>query len=728
MKAAPVLETTELAVEGMTCAACAARVKKSLDRVGGVRTAAVNLAAERAVIEHDQAVLPASLVAAVASAGYAARTIEAESAAAADLDAAERERTIARKRRLLILGVSLLVPSLALGMSPANFAGKEWIMLALALIAWATVGYEFHRGALAQLRRFSANMDSLVSLGSTAALGYSIYATIAMRPTYYETSVAIIVLVFIGKYLEAVARGKTNVAIRRLLELRPPVAIVVQADGSTNEVPIDAIHAGDTVVVAPGDRIPVDGVILEGSSVVDVSMLTGEPMPKEVTEGSSVVGGTVNGPGLLRIQTIAAGAGTVLGRMVKAVQSAQGSTAPIARLADAVAAVFVPVILVIAALTFTGWNVAGRSWSEALIAAVAVLVVACPCAMGLATPTAVMVGIGLGARRGILFKSAEAIERAGSLTTVVFDKTGTLTRGKPAVTSVLAADGYSPREVLALAAGAESGSTHPIAKAIVAAARRDAIDPLAVDDRRANPGFGVSARVDADAVVVGNARFMTENEIADNTVPPAPESLESARVFVARAGRIVGAIDVADTLRDTALDAVAALRGQHVGVALVSGDAPEPVQSVAAQLDIAQWRAQSLPDDKVAFVRSLQHRGERVAFVGDGINDAPALATADVGMAMGEGTQIAIEAADLAIVADDPRAVAVAISLSRATLRTIRQNLFWAFAYNVVLIPLAAVGIVHPIFAAGAMGLSSVFVVGNSLLLGQRERQLPTRK
>ena len=718
MKATPVLERTQLAIGGMTCASCVAHVRKALEGVPGVSSADVNLATERAVITHDASARVPALVAAIQGAGYDASVVDASGQATEDANAARRDRTIGRMRLILIFGAVLLVPSLALGMWPGAFAGKDWIMLGLAVPAWAIVGYEFHRGALAQLRHGSANMDTLVSLGSTTALAYSVYATLTMRPSYYETAVAIIVLIYIGKYLETVARGKTNVALRRLLELQPAVALVETEGGSTRPVPIDAVCLGDIVVVRPGDRIPVDGVVVSGAGAVDMSMVTGESTPREVRTGDTVVGATINGDALLRVRATAVGAGTVLARIVKIVEDAQGSTAGVQRFADAVAAVFVPVILLVALLTFGGWIFSGHAWPQALIAAVAVVIVACPCAMGLATPTAVMVGAGAAARRGILFKDADAMERAAATTTVVFDKTGTLTLGKPAVANVVVASNGNAGGVLALAAAVESGSSHPFAGAVLRAAQQAGGTVPHATESRAYAGLGVSARVNGDEVLVGTTRFMEEKGI-DVDGLAGPVSGGATRIVAARAGRALGALDIADAVREEALPAVNALHVLGMRVAIVSGDAPDPVTAAARQLGIGDALSQTSPEGKAAFVRSLQRRGERVAFVGDGINDAPALAVADVGLAMGGGTEIAIETADAAIVSNDPRAVATAITLSRATVRTIRQNLFWAFAYNVVLVPLAAFGIVHPIFAAGAMGLSSVFVVGNSLLLGR---------
>lgn len=713
---------TELAIEGMTCASCVARVTKSLERLPGVQSAGVNLATERAVVDHNPSVDIAALQAAVERAGYHAHPVETGSFTAEDEDATRRERELARSRRILILGIALFVSALFVDYAVPQFAGKEWLLLALALPTWAIVGAGFHRGALSQLRHGSSNMDTLVSLGSTAALLYSFYATLASLPTYYTTAVAIIVLIYLGKHLEAVAKGRTNVAIRALMALRPHTARIRGADGAVREIPIERVVRGDVVLVPPGERIPIDGVVLAGSSSIDASMLTGEPMPVEVEPGSAVTGGTLNGDGALEVRAQAVGAGTVLARIVAVVREAQGSRAPVQRLVDRIAGIFVPVILVVAAVTFVGWMLTGHPWTTALIVAVAVLIVACPCAMGLATPMAIMVGVGMGAQRGVLFKSAESLERIGAVSAVVFDKTGTLTRGRPEVTGVRVADGASEREVLAVAAAVERASSHPLAGAIVRAAEERGAAALPASESVAQRGRGVRARVDGADAYVGTEAFLSSDGVASGAFAalPAPGRNDASVAYVARGGTLLGAIDVADTLRPTAADAVAALRVRGIESVLVSGDRRGAVDAVARAAGITHAIGETSPEGKAEVVQRMRAGGQRVAFVGDGINDAPALASADVGLAMGGGTEIAMETADAAIISADPRAVAAAIDLSRATMRTIKQNLFWAFAYNVVLVPLAAAGVVHPIMAAGAMGFSSVFVVGNSLLLRRR--------
>jgi Cu+-exporting ATPase len=689
-----------------------------------VQSATVNLATEHATIIHDVAVAPEALVAAVDGVGYSAQIVAAGARQASDDDdALRREREIARKRRLLIFSVALFVPTAILGMAAPPFAGKEWILLALTLPVWAIVGWDFHRGAIGQARHRSANMDTLVSLGSTAALGLSIYSTLAGRPSYYETASAIVTLIFIGKYLEAVAKGKSNRAIRALLDLRPATARLVAADGTIREISVEQVQLGDLVLVPAGERIAIDGIVTEGRSAVNVSMLTGEPIPLEVEPGRAVQTGTLNGDGTLVVRATAVGAGTVLAKIVEIVRRAQGSTPPVQRLADRVAGVFVPTILAIATLTFAAWVLSGHPWWTALVIAVAVLVVACPCALGLATPTAIMVGVGVGAQRGILFKDAAALEQLGKTDTVVFDKTGTLTIGHPEVATVRPARGVTSDTLLGVAAAVERDSSHPLAAAIVRATEVTNIPVRRGSESIAERGRGLRAVVEGREALVGTQAFLEANGIATETIEalgPA-HRVDATLVYVAHDKSLLGAIELADQLRGESNDALDRLRRFDVAIWLVSGDVPGAVEALASQLRIKNWVAQASPERKAEIVASLRAKGRRVAFVGDGINDAPALASADIGLAMGGGSEIAMETAQAAIISNDPTAVAIAIKLSKATIRTIVQNLFWAFAYNVILVPLAALGLVQPIMAAGAMGISSLFVVGNSLLLRRRD-------
>jgi Cu+-exporting ATPase len=705
--------TTELSVGGMTCASCVAQITRAIKKVPGVEDASVNLATEQATVEHSADLSANLLVAAIEKAGYdASVVVDRED----DADAERREAEIRRRGRLLAFGVALFVPTLVLGMFVADFPGKDWLLLALTVPVWAVVGAHFHRGAIAALRQGTATMDTLVSLGSTAALAYSIFATLTMQPSYYETASAIVTLVFIGKYLESVAKGRSNRAMRALLDLRPVVARRIDADGVTHEVRADRIAVGERVMVTPGDRVPVDGVVIEGESVLDVAALTGEPIPVDVVPGASVRTGSVNGDGTLVIRATAVGAGTTLARIVEVVRKAQGTTPPVQRLADRVASVFVPVILAIAGLTFVGWGLTGHSWVSALVAAVAVLVVACPCALGLATPTAIMVGVGAGAARGVLFRDAEALERLARVDIVLFDKTGTLTRGRPEVVEVQPAPSVQTADVLAVAAAVERGSSHPLAGAVVRAATSAGIAPMPASESVTVRGRGVRALVDGSPAYVGTPGYLRDQGILAGEVEDAVRST----VAVAHGTRYLGTLLVADEARPESREAIAALRQLGLSSWIVSGDADGPTAALAKIVGATGHDARMTPEGKADVVRALQTDGSRVVFVGDGINDAPALATADVGVAMGGGTDVAMETAQATILSNDPRALAAAVRLSRATVRTIRQNLFWAFAYNAILVPLAAFGIVRPLFAAAAMGLSSLFVVGNSLLLRRR--------
>ena len=699
----------------MTCASCVSHVTRALERVPGVDEASVNLATERASVASPSAspVAIASLIAAIERAGYRASLV-VESAAADDADTLRREREMAHRRLILTLAIVLFVPTVILAMAVPDFAAKNVLLLALTLPVYAIVGWDFHRGAIARARTGAANMDTLVSLGSTAAMAYSIYATIAGRAPYYETASAIVTLIYVGKYLEAAAKSRSNTAVRSLLDLRPGRARV-RVDGELVDMAIEHVRVGDEIAIAAGERIPVDGVVFSGTSAVDVSSLTGEPIPRDVASGDDVSAGTLNGDGALEVRAKAVGTGTTLARIVEIVRHAQGSTPPIQRLADRIAGIFVPVILAITALTFAAWLLTGHVWSDALVVAVAVLVVACPCALGLATPMAIIVGVGVAARSGLLVRDAEALERLARVDTVVFDKTGTLTIGRPEVGRIRVAPGSDEATVLRLAAAVEASSRHPLASALVREAQRRGLTIATVSEATTVRGAGVRAIVDGVEVRAGNAAFVKGGD----GLAVAPNATV---VYVAADGAVVGAIEFADALRPQARDAIAQLRALGLRVAMLSGDAVGAVAAIARDLALADEDAHGAmsPEGKADAIGAMQAAGAHVAFVGDGINDAPALARADVGLAMGGGSDIALETARLALLRGDPRDVATAIRLARATQATIRQNLFWAFAYNVVLVPLAAFGIVHPMFAAAAMGASSLFVVGNSALLRKR--------
>ena len=686
------MSLTELEIRGMTCASCAAHVTRALQDVPGVDDAAVNLATERATVLHAPALDAHALIDAVEAAGYAASTELDE-----DRQAAERRADVARRGKLLGFAVAFTVPAVAIAMFAPDFPGKAWVLAALATPVWLVAGWEFHASALAALRAGTVTMDTLISLGSSAAIALSFYEAARNQATFFDTAAAIVTLIYAGKYLEARARAKSSAAMQTLLELRPALAHR-RTDGRVEEVAVELVRVDDTLAVAAGERIPVDGVVIEGRSTIDRSMLTGESMPLDVQPGSQLEQGALNGDGALVVRATAVGAGTQLAHVIAIVRHAAGSTPPVQRLADRVAGIFVPAIIAITLVTFAGWIFIGhRSVTDALVVAVAVLVVACPCALGLATPTAIIAGIGTAARRGILFKDSDALEATASVTTVLYDKTGTLTRGEPIVVA------SSSDDTLALAAALERASTHPLARAIVAAAQERELQPLSASGVTVERGVGISGEVGGRRITIAGA-----------------DGGDATRVDVSANGSALGFIDVHDAVRAESVQAVRRLRGLGVAVALVSGDAQGPVRAAAREAGLDQWYARTSPEGKAEIVRDRQAHGERVAFAGDGINDAPALAVADVGFAMGAGTAVALETAGAAILSNDPRAVPEAILIARSTMRTVAQNLFWAFAYNVVLVPLAAFGVVRPVLAAAAMGLSSLFVVGNSLRLSRR--------
>ncbi len=752
----PVTAELTLPIEGMTCASCVNRIERFLDKTPGVETATVNLATEMATIRY----LPdladrASLVGAIESAGYDVR----ERAPAADSaplsladevsqDDLDRER---EARSLLIaasvsiavaIGIMVLMfgPTASLGMTQLN---RIALIPATFIQVWA--GRRFYRPAWRAARHGTTNMETLVAVGTTAAWGYSVVVTLwpelvvaaGIEPvTYFDSSTIIIGLVLLGRWLEARAKVRTAGAIRRLVGLSPKTARLVVVGGEDREVALEVVAVGDLLRVRPGDVVPVDGSVVEGGSSVDMSMLTGEPIPVEVGPGDEVIGASLNGTGSFVMRATRVGRDTALARIVDLVQRAQGSKAPIARLADRIAAVFVPMVLGLAALTFVIWFIAGPepSLTFALTAFIAVLVIACPCAMGLATPTAIMVGTGRGAEAGIIIRGGEALEAAHRVTAVVLDKTGTLTLGRPSVVSVAPTAGWSVADLLDLAGSLERGSEHPLGAAILARAHEDELGFAAVTGFAAVAGGGVEGSVTpaggtARSILIGNRRLVAERGVDVTPLDDAAAAAESAGqtlAFVAVDGAAAGLIALGDPIKPTAADAVRALTDAGIEVWLVSGDGRITTEAVARQVGISPDRveAETRPADKAATIERLQARGLVVAMVGDGINDAPAIAQADLGVAIGTGADVAIEASDVTLVGGDPRSVAAAIDLSRATMRVIRQNLFWAFAYNIVLIPVA-MGVLYPAFgitlnpamAAGAMALSSVSVVTSSLRL-----------
>lgn len=727
-------ESLELAIGGMTCAACSTRLEKVLNRLPGVQ-ASVNLATERATLRFAPGALTlAQATAAVERAGFQAsdaRQLARE---------AERARHQAEWRvelrhfwiaAVLSLPLAAQMPAM-FGLWPGGEMHHDlvprWLQMLLATPVQFWIGARFYRGAWASLRGGGANMDVLVALGTSMAYFYSLVVTLANRHdlhVYFEASAMIITLVLLGKLMEARAKARTTAALDALLRLQPKMARV-ERDGELVEVPVESLQPGDLFVLRPGDAVPVDGVVEQGESAVNEAMLTGESLPIDKQAGDTVFAATLNGNGLLRCRATGVGAQTLLAGIIRLVEQAQGSKAPVQRLADRIAAVFVPVVVAIALLTFAGWWLASGDFQQALINAVAVLVIACPCALGLATPTAIMVGTGQGARAGMLVKNAEALELAERIGVLAVDKTGTLTEGLPAVTDVVPAADWTRERLLAVAAALEQGSGHPIATAIVAAACADAIDLPATEAVNAVGGMGIEGRIRGEAgvqaVLLGSPRFLLERGIGlAETVSDDLAAAGKTLVAVAVDGVFAGLIGVADRVREDSAAAVARLQAKGVRVVMLTGDHPATAEAIARHTGITDWRAGVLPGDKAAAVEALRQAGDdkplRVGMAGDGINDAPALAAADVSFAIGVGADVAVEAADITLVRNSLDGVADAIDLSRATLSKIRQNLFFAFIYNVLGIPLAAAGMLNPVIAGAAMAMSSVSVVSNSLLL-----------
>ena len=746
-RAVPKIQKLELRIEGMTCAACASRVERSLQAAPGVREAVVNLNTERASIEYDPAQADVhQLLAAVEKAGYLAHLHQEEDEERQDEDEAKLQLAARRMRTAwaftLPAAVWMLI-AMTMGRHdhgwPTPFAfNLGMVLLALPVLGWA--GGHVYRSAWRAVRHGSANMDTLIAVGTLAAIATGVMVFFWPVENYAGVAAMIMAFHLTGRYIETKARGRASQAIKKLLELGAKTATIL-VDGEEREVPIRQLQIGDVMIVRPGEKIPTDGVILEGESAVDESMATGESLPVSRRPGDEVIGSTVNQHGLLKVRATKVGKDTFLSQVIKMVEEAQGTKVPIQEFADRVTGIFVPAVLIIAALTFAAWLLfptemaaAGARlrdilpWVDpglsgvtlALFATIAVLVISCPCALGLATPTALMVGSGLGAENGILIRNGAAIQAMSTVDVLVFDKTGTITQGKAEVTDIIPAAGNGADEVLRLAASAELGSEHPLGKALVNRAREQGLELTEPENFTALTGLGVRAEVGGEAVLVGSRRLMSENGIEVGELEAELARLEGegkTAMLVGARGKVQGIVAVADTLKDDSVRAIKELQDLGLQTAMITGDNERTAQAIAARVGINQVLAEVLPDGKVEEIKRLQQQGLRVAMVGDGINDAPALTQADVGIAIGTGTDIAIEAADITLVRGNLSAVVSAVKLARATFRKIRQNLFWAFIYNTVAIPLAILGLMHPVIAEISMAMSSVTVVSNANLL-----------
>jgi len=734
-------------VGGMTCASCVAHVEQALSSVPGVVSANVNLASEKATVEYTEGMELADLRRAVREAGY---ELGLEAATLEDVTtAAQRELRGVRNR--FIFAAILAASIMALMWAPL-FAGKPYLLWALATPVQFWAGWRFYRGAWGALRHKTADMNTLVAVGTSAAYFYSMVAVLfpglfaateVELGLYFDTSAMIITLILLGRYLETRARGQTSEAIKKLIGLNPKTALVVR-DGEEREISIEDVQVGDLIVVRPGERVPVDGIIREGYSSIDESMITGESIPLEKKAGDEVIGASINKTGSFKFEATRVGKDTTLAQIIRLVDEAQGSKAPIQRLADVIASYFVPIVIGIATITFIVWYFVGPSpaLTYAILNFVAVLIIACPCAMGLATPTAIIVGTGKGAEHGVLIRSAETLERSHQISAVLLDKTGTLTQGEPKVTDIIAIPSSSQEEVLLLAASVEHGSEHPLGEAIVRAALEKKLELSPASDFNAIPGHGVEASVEGKKLILGNLRLMNEKNLSLNGLGEEAERLWAKGktvMFLGVDSQVVGIIAVADTLKPNAKEAVGALHNMGIEVMMLTGDNQRTAEAIAQEVGIDRVLAEVLPERKAQEVKKLQEEGKVVAMVGDGINDAPALAQADVGIAIGTGTDVAVETGDITLISGDLGGIVTAVSLSKHTMRTIKQNLFWAFAYNTALIPVAAgmlylafgntgvpsglhfilgdYGFLNPILAAAAMAASSLTVVSNSLRL-----------
>ncbi|MBN2224934.1 MAG: heavy metal translocating P-type ATPase [Deltaproteobacteria bacterium] len=718
------MEKTILTITGMTCANCVNTVTKALAKTDGVAEVNVNFATEKATVAFDEKKIDAdNLISIVKDRGYGATVYDPGADLAKQQEGQRRE--IAKVRRLFIMSLFFAVPSFIISMVLMGLGivipYQGYILWLLATPVQFIVGARFYRGMWGALRNWSANMDTLVATGTSAAYLYSVWVLLFNPAShqYFETSTILITFVILGKYLEAAAKGRTSDAIKKLMELSPKIAAVVR-DGAEVKIPIEQVRVGDHIIVRPGESVPVDGAIVRGESAVDESMITGESIPVDKTAGDIVIGGTMNKSGAFTFVAGKVGGDTTLARIIRLIEDAQTAKAPIQRFADVVSAWFVPFVIGTAILTFLVWYfVVGREFAFALMAAIAVLVISCPCALGLATPTAIMVGTGRGAREGILIKGGDVLETVHKLKYIVFDKTGTITTGKPSVTDIIPVDSQSEADVLSLAASLEINSEHPLAEPIVALAKERGLRTVGVTDFAAVAGAGVTGKIDGKTYRLGNAGLMEQQRVNLSAVAERISTLQregKTAMVLARGGRVQGIVAVADTIKETAPAAVATLKRMGIETYLITGDNEATAAAIAGQAGIDHVFAGVLPADKAAHVKELQKKGT-VGMVGDGINDAPALAQADIGIAMRSGTDVAMEAGNIVIMKDELADIPRSIQLSKATMAKIRQNMFWALIYNTVGIPIAALGLLNPIIAGGAMAMSSVSVVTNSLLL-----------